>query len=88
MMSMDTKHDARKLDAVGKQDLRRRVVHAVNNREMTKSEAARVFGVSRTSVHAWLDLYDEEGEQGLVPRRPGRPKGGGDIPLNNLAGCA
>ena len=76
-MSMDTKHDARKLDAVGKQDLRRRVVHAVNNREMSKSEAARVFGVSRTSVHAWLDLYDEEGEEGLVPARPGRPKGGG-----------
>mgnify|MGYP006268357361 CR=1 FL=1 len=77
MMSMDAKHDARKLDSVGKQDLRRRVVHAVNNREMSKSEAARVFGVSRTSVHAWLDLYDEEGEEGLVPKRPGRPKGGG-----------
>ena len=46
-----------KLDAVGKQDLRLRVGAAVNNREMTKSEAARVFGVSRTSVHAWLDLY-------------------------------
>ena len=45
-MSTDTQHDKRKLGAVGKQDLRRRVVHAVNNREMTKSEAAKVFGVS------------------------------------------
>ena len=74
---MDDKHDARKLDAVGKEDLRRRVVHAVINEGMSKSEAAKIFGVSRTSVHHWVDLYLEEGDDGLVPKRPGRRKGGG-----------
>jgi transposase len=74
---MDNKHDARKLDALAKEDLRRRVVHAVINEGMSISKAASVFGVSRTSVHAWLDLYRKEGEEGLVPKRPGRPKGGG-----------
>jgi len=74
---MDDKHDARKLDALGKEDLRRRVVHAVINEGMSISKAARAFGVSRTSVHAWLDLYRKAGEEGLVPKRPGRPQGGG-----------
>jgi len=74
---MDDQHDARKLDALGKEDLRRRVVHAVINEGMSISKAARVFGVWRTSVHAWLDLYRKAGEEGRVPKRPGRPKGGG-----------
>lgn len=76
---MDTKQDARKLDLVGKEDLRRRVVRAVIDRGLSKAEAARVFGVSRTSVHSWIDLYVENGEDGLAPKRPGRPKGGGQL---------
>lgn len=71
--------DARKLDRVGKEDLRRRVVRAVHEEGMNKAEAARVFGVSRTSVHAWLDLYREGGAEGLTPKRPGRAKGGGRL---------
>ncbi len=74
---MDDKHDARKLDVAGKQDLRRRVVHAVVNGELTKSKAATVFGVSRTSVHTWVDLYHQHGEEGLTPSRPGPARGGG-----------
>jgi transposase len=46
---MTTKQDARKLDALGKEDLRRRVVRAVLHEGLSKAEAARVFGVSRTS---------------------------------------
>ncbi len=76
---MNTKQDARKLDLMGKEDLRRRTVHAVIERGMSKAEAARVFGVSRTSVHLWLDLYQQHGEEGLVPGRPGRPKCGGGL---------
>jgi len=74
---MDIRHDARKLDVAGKLDLRRRVVHAVSNGELSKAKAARVFGVSRTSVHEWMKLYRAYGEDGLVPKRPGRSKGGG-----------
>jgi len=76
---MNTKHDARKLDLIGKEDLRRRTVCAVIHQGITKVEAARVFGVSRTSVHSWIDLYNEEGEDGLTPKRPGRPKCGGRL---------
>ena len=76
---MNTKQDARKLDLIGKEDLRRRTVRAVIEQDLSKAEAARVFGVSRTSVHSWLGLYQENGEEGLVPKRPGRPKCGGRL---------
>lgn len=76
---MNTKQDARKLDLVGKEDLRRRVVQAVVVQGMRKAGAARVFGVSRTSVHSWVALYEQDGEDGLTPKRPGRPKGGGQL---------
>jgi transposase len=68
---MNTRHDARKLGLAGKADLRRRVVQAVREQGLSKAEAARVFGVSRTSVHTWVDLYNEHGETGLTPKRPG-----------------
>jgi transposase len=76
---MTTKQDARKLDALGKEDLRRRVVRAALHEGLSKAEAARVFGVSRTSVHAWLNLYHEHGLDGLTPKRTGRPRGGGQL---------
>ncbi len=76
---MNRKQDARKLNLIGKEDLRRRTVRAVIEQDLSKAEAARVFGVSRTSVHSWLDLYQHDGEEGLVPKRPGRPKGGGRL---------
>lgn len=76
---MNTKQDARKLDLIGKEDLRRRTVRAVMQEGLGKAEAARIFGVSRTSVHAWVDLYQDNGEDGLTPGRPGRPKCGGRL---------
>ena len=76
---MNTKQDARKLDLMGKEDLRRRTVCAVIEQGMSKAEAARVFSVSRTSVHSWLDLYQQNGDEGLVPKRPGRRKCGGRL---------
>jgi transposase len=78
-MFMMTRQDARGLDLVGKSDLRRRTVRAVLGEKLSKSEAARVFGVSRTSVHTWVDLYQKGGDEGLMPSRPGRPKGGGRL---------
>ncbi len=76
---MSTKHDARSLDLAGKSDLRRRTVRAVVEQGLSKAEAARVLGVSRTSVHTWVRLYEAEGEDGLVPGRPGRAKGSGRL---------
>lgn len=76
---MNTKQDARSLNLFGKEDLRRRVVRAVLGEGLSKAEAARVFGVSRTSVHAWVNLYERLGEDSLTPGRPGRPRGGGQL---------
>jgi len=76
---MKIKQDARKLDLFAKEDLRRRVVRAVREEGLNKAKAARVFGVSRTSVHAWVDLFDREGESGMTPKRAGRPSGGGRL---------
>ena len=76
---MNTRQDARKLDLIGKEDLRRRTVRAIIHQDLSKAEAARVFGVSRTSVHSWIALYRENGVDGLTPKRPGRPKCGGRL---------
>jgi transposase len=76
---MNTKQDARKLDLYGKEDLRRRVIQAVTIENVSVTQAARLFGVSRTSVFNWCKLYRNGGEDALTPKRPGRPKGGGQL---------
>jgi transposase len=52
------------------EDLRKKIVQALR-RGMTKSEAARTFGVSRSSVKRYAKLA-EEGRRPLAPKkRPG-----------------
>jgi transposase len=71
---MNTKTDARSLSGAALEDLRRRVVAAVVEQGLSKSAAARVFGVSRTSVYHWVGAYRQRGEAGLRPKRRGRKK--------------
>jgi transposase len=56
------------------EDLRKKIVEALRRRGMTKSEAARTFGVSRSSVKRYAKLADEG--RSLAPKkRPGsKPK--------------
>ena len=56
------------------EDLRKKVVEAVNQRGTSKSEAARLFGISLSSVKRYTRLA-ERGES-LAPR-----KGGGRPPI-------
>ena len=56
------------------EDLRQKVVHAVHQRGISKSEAARLFGISLSSVKRYTRLADR-GES-LTPR-----KGGGRPPI-------
>ncbi len=72
-MVMETQ-DARKLSAAAQEDLRRRVVRAVVDTGMSKAEAVRTFGVSKTAVFSWMKLYRERGSPGLAARPQGRPK--------------
>ncbi len=68
---MSDKQDARKLSPQAQEDLRRRVVRAIVEGGMKQAEAARVFGVGRTSIHHWLRAYKEGGYAALKARKRG-----------------
>ena len=72
------KQDARSLSAEGQEDLRRRVVEAVE-KGLSQTEAARVFGVARGTISRWMGLVERVGRRGLQARRRGRP------PVSRLA---
>ncbi|MBS2966416.1 IS630 family transposase [Actinocrinis puniceicyclus] len=63
--------DARRLSPQAQEDLRRRVVAAVEA-GMTQVEAARVFQVSATSVSGWVNAVRRQGERALTAGRRGR----------------
>ncbi len=62
--------DARHLSASAQEALRYRVVNAVD-RGMSKSEAARVFKVSRTAVHNWTKATAAMGAKALKAKKRG-----------------
>ena len=68
------KRDARKLSPEAQEDLRRRVVAAVDG-GASKAEAARVFGVTRQSIHNWMNAVDEGGTAALKARKRGPKQG-------------
>ena len=71
--------DARKITGQALYDLRMRAVH-LWKRKTSQAEVARVFGVSRQSVNAWVTAYTEQrGVAGLRPQRRGRPQGTGKL---------
>jgi transposase len=72
------KQDARSLPAEAQEDLRRRVVEAVQ-KGLLQTEAARVFGVARGTVSRWMGLVERVGRRALKARRRGRP------PVSRLA---
>jgi transposase len=67
------KQDARSLPAGAQEDLRRRIVKAVQD-GLSQSEAARVFAVARGTVNRWMRLVEQEGRRALKARRRGRPR--------------
>ena len=69
-----TGRDARSLPADALEALRRRAVAAVEA-GVTRAEVARLFGVSRKTVGAWVAAYRREGAEAFRPRRRGRRPG-------------
>ena len=67
--------DTRKESQKGQDGIRRKVIHAVVG-GMRQVEAARIFGVSRTSIWTWLKAYENSGAEGLGSKKRGRKKGG------------
>ncbi|MEB3370115.1 helix-turn-helix domain-containing protein [Saccharopolyspora mangrovi] len=66
--------DARKISAEALEDLRRRVVAAVDS-GATQVEVSRVFGVARPTVNRWVRAFQDHGEESFRPRRRGRRAG-------------
>jgi transposase len=65
------KQDARLLTAAAQQALRLRVIAAVKEDGLSPTEAASTFGVSRQSVHNWLNRVATDGKRGLRSRKRG-----------------
>lgn len=63
--------DCRKLSPQAQQELRYRVVHAILDEDIAQTEACRIFGVGRTSVHNWLDAYQKGGDAALKAHKRG-----------------
>jgi transposase len=70
--------DARSLSGEGQEDLRRRVVEAVQ-KGLSQTKAAGIFGVARGTVSRWMGLVERAGRRALKARRRGRP------PVSRLA---
>src|SRR5258708_12333692 len=66
------KQNARSLPGEAQEDLRRRVVEAVQ-KGLSQTEAARVFGIARGTVSRWMGLVEHLGRRALKARRRGRP---------------
>jgi len=66
--------DARKLSPAAQEDLRYRVVRAVVDEGMSKAEAVRTFGVSKTAVFKWIKAFREGGERALKGKQRRRPR--------------
>lgn len=66
--------DARLIPRQAQEDLRRRVVAAVE-RGLSQVEAAEVFGVSTRSVSRWWNAFQRTGSKALVGGKPGQRPG-------------
>lgn len=78
--------DGRRLSPETLHIMRRKAVEAIEAGELSQTEAATVFGVSRSTVAAWMKSFREGGPAALHSRRKGRPAGsavargmGGDL---------
>jgi transposase len=68
--------DGRKLSRSAQDAVRRKAVKAVVEDGMPQIVAARVFGVSKTTVCLWVKAYRQGGWAALESKPKGRPKGG------------
>ena len=69
------KNDARYLFPKAQEVIRLRAVRAVLEGQ-SQIQVAEIFGVARVTVSRWFKIYREKGEEGLLAKPRGRPKGG------------
>jgi transposase len=73
-VSMMATRDGRSLSPEALEELRRRAVAAVES-GVSQAEVARLLGVSRKAVGAWVHAYRRRGEESFRPRARGRRPG-------------
>lgn len=67
--------DGRRLSPETLHIMRRKAVEAIRAGELNQTEAAAVFGVSRSTVAAWMKAFRDGGAAALRGGRKGRPTG-------------
>lgn len=67
--------DGRRLSPETLHIMRRKAVEAIEAGELNQTEAAAVFGVSRSTVAAWVKAFRDGGAAALRSRQKGRPAG-------------
>lgn len=67
--------DFRSLTPQAQETLRLKAMDALKAGR-SKTEVARLFGVTRQAIHAWINREQEAGTQALRAKRRGRPVGG------------
>lgn len=67
--------DFRSLTPQAQETIRIKAVAALKEGR-SKTEVARLFGVTRQAIHGWVNRKEEAGVTGLRARRRGRPVGG------------
>lgn len=65
--------NARSLSPEAQEDLRRRVLNAIQTQGMKKAHAARAFGVSRQAINDWLAAFQQGGAVARDAKKRGRP---------------
>ena len=70
------KWDARKLPPPAQEAIRIRAVKTYLKGKKTQEELAQTFGVSRSRISYWVNLYRRGGWKALKAKKRGRPKGG------------
>ena len=69
-----TQQDFRSLSPQAQETIRLKAVAALKQ-GCSKSDVARLLGVSRQAIHTWVRLEQRSGTEGLRARRRGRPAG-------------
>jgi transposase len=66
------KHDLRKVAREVRDEIHYQAVQAIRKEKRTVKDVALFYGVSRQSIHSWLNKFDNGGKQAL---KSGKAKG-------------
>lgn len=81
-----THQDFRTLTPAAQEAIRFKAMAALKEGR-SKTEVARLFGVTRQAIHGWVNRKQQAGVKGLRARRRGRPVGGRLKPKQNRLIC-